>query len=175
MASAWVHSVLCLISFGRFYFDLNKQIDSWSEYLGHEHRKMGHDYYQLYSTLWDMDNPFPQKVLEHLGKTRKRYGDEIAEREQEELSHSYLDRLWDDFSEEYRQNLELALIHLISNPDILKCSAGVDVIEGRIEYQIENGQHIWLEEPELPGEYQRFLRYTEGVLRGKGLLQQNDQ
>lgn len=170
MASAWVHAVLCLIAFGKPYFELNRQIDSWSENLGRGHRKMGHDYYQAYGMLWNMDNPFPERILEHLSRTRGRYGDEIAEREQVELSHSYLDRVWDDFSGEYRHNLELALIRLVSDPEELKKSAGVDVIEGKIEYQLENGQLAWLDAPELTGEYQDLIRYVSGVLRHKDKL-----
>lgn len=40
MADAWVHAVLSLIAFGKTYFDLHKQIDSWSQELGYEHRVM---------------------------------------------------------------------------------------------------------------------------------------
>ena len=170
MASAWVHAVFCLIVFGKPYFELNKRIDSWSENLGRGHRKMGHDYYHAYGSLWDMDNPFPEKVLQHLSKTRERYGDRIAEREQVELSHSYLDKVWDDFSEEYKQNLELALIRLFSDPTVLNNSVGVDVIKGKIQYQTENGQLAWFDEAELPGEYQRLFRYVTGILRRKRLL-----
>lgn len=170
MASAWVHAVLCLIAFGKPYFELNKRIDSWSENLGPEHRQMGHDYYKAYGMLWNMDNPFPERVLGHLSKTRELYGDQEAEREQVELSHCYLDKVWDDFSKDYRENLELALVRFVSDPELLKKSAGVDVIEGRIQYQLENGQLTWLDVPELPSEYHRLIRYIEGVLRGKGLF-----
>ncbi len=169
MANAWVHAVLCLVAFGKPYFELNKRIDSWSEYLGRKHRIMGHDYYQAYGILWNMDNPFPERVLEHLGKTRERYGDEQAEQEQVELSHCYLDRVWDGFPQEYKKNLELALIRLISDPEVLKHSARVDVIGGKIEYQLENRHLTWLEEPELPREYQRLLKYVNAVVRRQGL------
>lgn len=170
MASAWVHDVLCLIAFGKPYFELNKRIDSWSENLGPAHRQMGHDYYQAYGILWNMDNPFPERVLEHCGKTRELHGDQEAEREQVELSHCYLDRVWDDFPKDYRESLELALARFVSDPELMKKSAGVDVIKGRIQYKLENRQFTWLDDSKLPDEYQRLIRYIGGVLRGKGIL-----
>ena len=100
MADAWVHAVLSLIAFGKTYFDLHKQIDSWSQELGYEHRVMGHDYYQAYGRLWNMENPFPERVWEHPYKTRERYGNDEAEKEAVQLSHCYFDRVWDDFSRE---------------------------------------------------------------------------
>jgi hypothetical protein len=170
MASAWVHAVLSIIAFGKPYFDLNKQVDSWSEELRQQHRIMGHDYYQAYGRLWNMDDPFPEWVLEHSRKTRQRYGDEEAEKEAVQLSHCYFDRVWDDFSREERENLELALARFVSDPELLKDSAGVDVIEGKIQYQLNNGELSWVDAPELSGEYERLIRYIEGVLRGKGIM-----
>lgn len=170
MANAWVHAVLSLIAFGKPYFDLHKQVDSWSEELRYQHRIMGHDYYQAYGILWNIDDPFPDWVWEHSRKTRERYGDEEAEKEAVRLSHCYLDRVWDDFSKEYRDNLELALAKFVASPALLKNSAGVDVIEGKIQYQQESGELSWVDCPELLGEYERLIRYIEGVLRGKGLM-----
>lgn len=170
MASAWVHAVLSIIAFGKPYFDLHQQIDSWSHELGYKHRAMGHDYYQAYDRLWNMDNPFPEWVWEHSRRVRERYGDEEAEREAVQLSHCYFDRVWDGFSREYRDNLELALAKFASTPELLKESAGVDVIEGKIEYQLDSGELSWVDDPELPGEYQRLIRYVEAVLHGKGIL-----
>lgn len=170
MASAWVHAVLSLITFGKPYFELNKQMDSWSQHLGHDHRMMGHDYYQAYGILWNIDNPFPEWVWEHSRKTRERYGDEEAEQEAVRLSHCYFDRIWDDFSREQRENLELALARFVSIPKLLKDSAGVDVIEGRIQYELDSGELSWVDEPELPSEYQRLTSYIEAVLRGKGIV-----
>jgi len=131
---------------------------------------MGHDYYQACGRLWDMDNPFPEEVLEHCRKTRERYGSEEAEKEAVRLSHCYLDRIWDDFSQEQRERIELALARFMATPKVLKQSAGVDVIEGKIQYQLENGKLSWVDVPELPNEYQRLIRYIEAVLHGKGIL-----
>jgi hypothetical protein len=170
MANAWVHAVLSLIAFGKPYFDLNKQVDSWSEELRQQHRIMGHDYYWAYGRLWNMDDPFPERVLEHCHKTRQRYGDEEAEKEAVQLSHCYFDRVWDAFSREERENLELALARFVSDPELLKDSAGVDVIEGKIQYQLDNDELSWVDAPELSGEYERLIRYIEGVLRGKGIM-----
>ena len=170
MASAWVHAVLSTIAFGKPYFDLHQQMDSWSHELGYKHRAMGHDYYQAYGRLWNMDNPFPEWVWEHSRRTRERYSDEEAEREAIQLSHCYFDRVWDDFSREYRDNLELALAKFVSTAELLKESAGADVIEGKIQYQLDSGELSWVDAPELPGEYERLIRYVEAVLRGKGIL-----
>lgn len=170
MANAWVHAVLSLIAFGKPYFDLHKQVDSWSEELRQQHRIMGHDYYQAYDTLWNMDDPFPEWVWEHTRKTRQRYGDEEAEKEAVQLSHCYFDRVWDGFSKQQRDNVELAMAKFVSTPELLKNSAGVDVIEGKIQYQLDNGELSWMDDPELPGEYDRLIRYIEGVLRSKGIM-----
>lgn len=170
MASAWVHAVLSLIAFGKPYFDSHKQVDSWSEELQRQHRIMGHDYYQAYGRLWNMDDPFPEWVWEHHRRTRERYGDEEAEKEAIQLSHCYFDRIWDDFSAEQRENLELAFAEFVSTPELLKEKAGVDVIEGKIQYELESGTLSWVREPELPNEYQRLIRYVKVVLRSKGIL-----
>ena len=170
MASAWVHAVLSLIVFGKPYFDLHKQVDSWSEELGQQHRIMGHDYYQAYGILWNMDNPFPECIWEHSRKTRERYGDEEAEKEAVQLSHCYFDRIWDNFSREQRENLELALARFVSDHELLKNSAGVDVIEGKIQYQLDGGQLAWVDDPELPNQYHRLIAYIESVLHRKGIV-----
>lgn len=163
MASAWVHSVLSLIAFGRPYFDLNQQIDSWSPELRYEHRVMGHDYYQAFDKVWTMDNPFPEEVLEHCRKTRARYGDEEAEKEQVRLAHCYFDKTWDDFSQEQKESIELVVARLLATPEVLYHTVGVDVIEGKIQYQLENGELQWVDSPDLPNEYQRLIKYVSTV------------
>ena len=170
MASAWVHAVLSIIAFGKPYFDLHQQMDSWSYELGYEHRVMGHNYYQAYGRLWNVDNPFPEWVWEHSRKTRERYGNEEAEKEAVQLSHCYFDRIWDDFSREDRENFELALARFVSDLELLKDSAGVDVIEGKIQYQLDNGELSWVDDPELPNEYHRLIAYIESVLHRKGIV-----
>jgi len=170
MANAWVHAVLSLIAFGRTYFDLHKQIDSWSQELGYEHRAMGHDYYKAYGRLWNMEDPFPEKVWEHSRKTRERYGNDEAEKEAVQLSHCYFDKIWDDLSSGQRNNIELALAKYASSPELLKRSAGVDVIEGKIQYKLDTGDVTWADEPELVYEYERLIRYIEEVLRHKGVI-----
>ena len=170
MADAWVHAVLSLIAFGKTYFDLHKQIDSWSQELGYEHRVMGHDYYQAYGRLWNMGTPFPEKVWEHSRKTRERYGNDEAEREAVQLSHCYFDRVWDNFSREEKRQIELALAKFMSDPELLKNSAGVDVFEGRIQYKLDTGDVSWVDEPDLVYEYWRLVRYIEEVLHHKGII-----
>lgn len=170
MASAWVHAVLSLIAFGKPYFDLHKQMDSWSQELGrNDHRMMGHDYYRAYGRLWDMDNPFPEWVREHARRTRKRYGDEEAEKEAVRLSHSYFDRVWDGLSRERRDNIELAFAQFALSPDLLKNHSGVDVTEGKIQYELDSGEVSWEDAPELLGEYRRLARYIKTVLKDKGV------
>lgn len=170
MASAWVHSVLSLMAFGKPYFDLHKQIDSWSDELKRNHRIMGHDYYQAYGRLWNMNEPFPEWVREHSRKTREHYGDKEAEKEAVQLSHCYFDRVWDSFSRPESDNLELAFAEILASPELLKNTYGVDVIQGKIEYQSDSGNISWEDDPELPNEYNRLIRYVEGVLRKKGIM-----
>jgi len=170
MASAWVHAVLSIIAFGKPYFDLHQQMDSWSQELGYKHRVMGHDYYQAYGRLWNIDDPFPEWVLEHCRKTRQRHGDEEAEKEAVQLSHCYFDRIWDDFPREQRENLELALAWFISDPKLLKDRAAVDVIEGKIQYQLDDGELAWVDDPKLLNEYNRLIAYIESVLHRKGVV-----
>lgn len=173
MANAWFHSVMCLITFSKPYFNLNKQIDSWCQELDKGHRNMGHDYYQLYGKLWDMNNPFPRIVKEHCRKTRQLYGDKEAEIEAVRLCHSYVDRAWDEMPEELQTQIEVAYAEFALNPKLLKDLAGIDVIDGKILYEFERGMQLWVDDLELSQEYRRLAKYIRIVLRNQYIKMYN--
>lgn len=163
MASAWVHAVLCLIAFGRPYFDLNKDIDAWQEQLGPEHRMMGHDYYRAFGKLWSMEDPFPERVRDFVSKLAQRRGGEETEKEVVRLAHSYFDRVWNEFSEEERIRFQRDFASIALDPELLRRWAGVDMLQGKIHRSLEDGTETWDDAPDLVYEYQRLAAYIRAI------------
>ena len=163
MASAFIHSIIDLLVYGRPYFDLHKKKDADYATLGVKHREVYHEWYQAYLDEWDVDEPFPpslKQVIEYVAQAR---GGDDAERSQSYVSHDYFDRIWDSLSDEERRFQEGYFIWVLLQPDILKQKFGVDVCSEKIE-RVINGMRIWEDAPGLRKEYLRLCAYADVVI-----------
>ena len=168
MPSAFIHSIIDLLVYGRSYFDLHKKKDAAYATLGVNHRKENHQWYNSYPYEWDFDEPFPPPLMhmfEHVKKTR---GGDDAERLQSFASHDYIDRIWDSLSNEERRFQEGFLIWVLRQPEILKQRFGVDVHGEKIERTI-HGEVVWEDAPGLRKEYRRLCAYADTVMRNSQL------
>ncbi len=170
MPSALSHTIIDLLAYGRPYFDLHKEKDAAYATLGVNHRKVYHEWYNVYLDEWDFDEPFPQslkQVIEYVAQAR---GGDDAERSQSYVSHDYYDRIWDSLSNEERRIQEGFLIWVLRRPDVLKQKFGVDVHGEKIERMI-NGQVVWEDAPGLRKEYLRLCAYADAVIRNSQVEQ----
>lgn len=156
MPSGWVHATVDLISFGRTYFHQHKKKDEPHKWLGWEHRRLRHKYYQLFGKKWDFNNPFPPWLKEI---TRQAASPGKAEQLQSYASHDYLDRIWDESSKEKRRWIEGLCIYVMSNLKLFRDWAGIDVNKGKIK-RLVAGKEIWEDCPELIYEYKRLNNYV---------------
>lgn len=97
-------------------------------------------------------------------------GADKAEQKMAWLTHDYLDRLWNDLSESEQWYCEALLICVLSDTQVLKNWAGVDVLKGKTQ-RIADGQEIWEDCPGLKREYKRLRRYVGAVKRNHKVLQ----
>jgi hypothetical protein len=165
MPNGWVHATVDLIAFARSYFDLHRQKDRRGRRLGAAHRRVGHDWYWQFGRVWTFFQPFPASVQRRTLQLCQSHGPYAAEREQANLAHDYLDRVWDGLSENERKYWEGFFLWLLLRPDVLKSWAGVDVLRGSIN-RVVRGQDVWCPCPVLREEYARLRSYAESV-KGK--------
>src|SRR3989344_6069007 len=138
MAAGWVHATIDLMSFGRSYFDLHQSKDSpWRE-LGYKHRKVNHEWYNVFGKIWDFNEPFPPIV--HM-KTNAIENEDEAEKFQSMISHDYLDKIWDTLNKNQRRNVEQMCKWYLEHPDELNRMCGVDVNKGLI-YRVVDGKEV---------------------------------
>lgn len=161
MSQGWVHATIDLICYGRPYFDSHKLKDKPYKWLGWEHRRLRHKYYQFFGKKWDLNNPFPPWLKEI---TRKSTNPNKAEQLQSYVSHDYLDRIWDESSKEKRRWIERFCMYVIRNPKLLCDWTGVDVKKGMIK-RLVNGQEVWEDCPEVINEWKVLKRYVIAVKR----------
>jgi hypothetical protein len=162
MPNGWVHATVDLIAFSRSYFDLHRQKDRLGRKLGSGHRKIGHDWYWQFERSWTFSEPFPDSVRRRIARLGQTEGSYAAERAQASIAHDHLDRVWDGLSKEERKYWEGFFLWLLLHPDVLKCWAGVDVMNGSINRLVQ-GRNLWRPCPTLRDEYARLLRYAESV------------
>jgi len=165
-----MHAIIDLLAYGRPYFDLHKEKDKAFETLGQHHRKIGHEWYQVFGEKWTLDEPFPSCLKDEIFKIRNVKGSEEAEKQMAFLDHDYLDRIWDELSSQERNYWEGFFAWLISKPKILKEWAGVDVLEGKIQRVID-GCEVWGNCPKLKSEYMRLCKYVKVVKNNSKILQ----
>jgi len=166
MAYAWVHAVINLIAYGRPYFDLHKKKDKPHEFLGSNHRIVNHEWYQDYGRLWNFRDPFPSWIKDILGNERT----DKPEEKMAWIDHDYIDRTWDDLTDQERRYREGFFAWVLFSSDILKEWAGVDVLDGKIQRIIKNHE-VWESCPELKSEYKRLCNYTKVVIENNKILQ----
>jgi len=162
MPSAFIHSIIDLLAYGRPYFDLHKKKDAAYATIGVKHRKVYHEWYNVYLDEWDFDDPFPPSLKQMIEDVVQARGGDDAERDQSFASHDYFDRIWDSLSEEERQLTEEFFIWVLGQPKVLKQKFGVDVHGEKIERMI-NGQVVWEDAPGLRKEYRRLCAYADVV------------
>jgi len=103
MPSAWVHAAINIIAYGRPYFDLHKEKDKAHETLGPNHRIVNHEWYQDYGKFWDYHDPFPTSLKEFIRIFGIKEGADKAEELMAWVDHDYIDRIWDDLSDQERR------------------------------------------------------------------------
>jgi hypothetical protein len=160
MPAGWVHATFDLVVWGRSYFDDHRRKDRWAKTLGRWHRRRDHHWYLQFGKTWTIEDPFPVRVYHDL----RSLSPFEAEKMQVDLSHDYLDKIWDLLDEQERCYWEGFFAWLLINPHQLIRWAGVDVLNGRIARTISN-QTRWSSCPALRDEYARLRRYVEAVLR----------
>lgn len=170
MANAWLHAAVDFIAYGRTYFDLHKYKDEPHKRLGWNHRRERHEWYQAFEEKWNFDNPFPILLKDLISKLNQTIGSDKAEEQMAYVDHDYIDRIWDDLSDEERRQWEIFFIWVLLNPTILKRWAGVDVVKGTIHRVIDE-QEVWEGCPEIIFEYKRLRRYIEVVISNDQILQ----
>jgi len=170
MPSAWIHAVIDLIAYGRPYFDLHKEKDKPHELLGSRHRVVNHDWYQAYGRSWNFCEPFPSWIKESIRILGNEEGAGKAEEQMAWIDHDYIDRVWDDLSDQERRYWEGFFIWVLFSPKLLEEWAGIDVLKGRIQ-RIVNGREVWKSCPELEPEYERLRSYIEAVKKNNEILQ----
>lgn len=161
MPSGWVHATVDLVVYGRTYFHQHKKKDEPHKWLGWEHRKLRHKYYQLFSKKWGFEDPFPLWLKEI---TRLVDNPSKVEQLQSYVSHDYLDRIWDESSKEKRRWIEGLCFYIIGRPKLLRNWACVDVKNGKIRRLID-GQEVWEDCPEVIIEWENLKRYIKAVKR----------
>jgi hypothetical protein len=165
MPAGWVHAAFDLCVWGRSYFDDHKRKDRWSKTLGRWHRRRDHEWYLQFGKSWTFEIPFPNSLSYQFCSLSPF----ASERLQVDLSHDYLDRIWDSLDEQERRYWEGFFAWLILNPESLVTWAGVDVLNGRIARTISN-QNRWNTCPMLRSEYKRLRKYIGVVLRKNSRL-----
>lgn len=166
MPGRWVHEGFDIISFGRSYWRLHKSKDAAWEVLGRSHRAVEHPWYPLFKALESLA-PFPQSILAKTRHVRETDGPDKAEEFQVRVSHDYLDRWWDDLSQEERRRVAEVLRGALLDPQFLLKWADVDVIRGlvKVRYDLEYGYpdpiERWEPEPSLPRDYQNLKQFLE--------------
>ena len=169
MPSGWVHATFDLITCGRPYFDLHKQKDKDHDTLGPEHRIVNHEWYWAFRKHWTLSDPFPPRIKNLIHRVSDAKGANKAEEKMVWIAHDYLDRLWNVLSESERWYCETFLIWVLSDTQILRVWAGVDVLKGKIQRIVE-GEEIWEDCPELAREYKRLCPYVGAVRRNEKAL-----
>jgi len=170
MANGWIHAVIDLLAYGRPYFDLHKEKDKASKTLGRYHRKIDHEWYQLFGKEWTFDDPFPFRLKDKISKIRNIDGPAEAEKQMAFVDHDYVDKIWDELSSQEKKYWEGFFVWLIFKPKILKEWTGVDVLQGKIQRVID-GCRVWENCPKLKFEYIRLCKYVKVVKNKSEILQ----
>jgi hypothetical protein len=159
MPNRLVHEVHALIAFGRPYGDVHRKKDAFSQRApGIKHRKVKHRKYQSFGTSWHLGNSFSSRERQYIERIARWKSPEIAEQFMVSMSHDVEDKIWDfdgisrDQRSAVREYWEAFCAWLVLNPKILKAWAGVDVVAGRIQREVD-GVELWEDEPALVGEY----------------------
>jgi hypothetical protein len=129
MPRRWLHESLDIVVWGESYWQEHKRKDAAYKTLGPKHRAVGHPWYSKFKRDWTFEDPFPPKVLEKTRRIRITKGGAAAEKYQANLTHDYLDRLWDTFDRADRRQVAESIRHLILNTRMLRDWAGVDVAD----------------------------------------------
>lgn len=94
MAPRWIHEFFDVLTFGRSYWRIHKKIDKWFEVYGVEHRKLEHEYYQMFKNH-DL-NEFLKSVPQLLHALKNI-------EEGVKLAHCVVDKVWDELSLEQKK------------------------------------------------------------------------
>lgn len=169
MPNGWIHATIDLIAYGRPYFNIHQHKDEAYKWLGKDHRKVDHEWYQAFG-IWTFNDPFPDFLRDMISNIREGCGAQIAEERMAYWDRDYFDRIWDDISKEQREYIEEAFAWVLLHPEFLKKWAAVDVINGKIKRVIDQ-QEIWEECPEIIDEYYRLCCYVKKVIENSKDLQ----
>ncbi len=164
MPNAWVHAAIDLIAYGRPYFDIHKEKDKPSEILRQRHRKIKHEWYQVFGKKWTFDSPFPNFLKDQILKINQTKGGDKAEEVMAYTDHDYIDKIWDELPKHERKYWEGFFAWVLLNPKILKNWAGVDVSDGKIK-RIINDHEVWETCSVLKTEYKRLCNYVKIVIK----------
>ena len=120
MPVAFVHEMLDLIVLGRVYRHVHKRKDEHAQRVpGLRHREIGHEWYQLYGSCWNLESPFPAWRIMEIQKIRRSDGVNAAEERMASDGHDLLDRTWDRMAKPQREYWEGFFVWLLYSPDLL--------------------------------------------------------
>ena len=113
MAPRWIHEFFDILTFGRSYWRVHREEDEASKYLGVEHRKVKHEFYQMFKHC--DSNVFLRRIPELLPALKDREGGI-------KLIHSLIDKVWDELSLEQRRESASVFKRLILEGQV-KCES----------------------------------------------------
>lgn len=111
MAPRWIHEFFDMLTFGRSYWWVHREEDEASKYLGVEHRKVKHEFYQMFKHY--ESNVFLRRIPELLPALKNKKGGI-------KLIHSLIDKVWDELSLEQRRGSVYVFKRLILEGQV-KC------------------------------------------------------
>ena len=114
MAPRWIHESFDILAFGRSYWWVHKEEDKASKYLGVEHRKVKHEFYQMFKH--HNSNVFLSGIPELLPTLKDKKGGI-------RLIHSLVDKVWDELSLDQRMGSASVFKRLILEGHV-KCGPG---------------------------------------------------
>lgn len=114
MAPRWIHEFFDILTFGRSYWRVHREEDEASKYLGVEHRKVKHEFYQMFKHC--NSNVFVRRIPELLPGLKDKKGGI-------RLIHSLIDKVWDELSLGQRMGSASVFKRLILEGQV-KCGPG---------------------------------------------------
>lgn len=111
MAPRWIHEFFDVLTFGRSYWRMHKRIDKAHETLRWEHRKVEHEYYQMFKH--HNLNEFLRNIPQLSSSSKNIYAGV-------KLAHCLVDRMWDELSSEERKGWIWVFRHMILEGQV-KC------------------------------------------------------
>ena len=112
MAPRWIHEFFDILTFGRSYWRMHKKIDKAHENLGWEHRKVEHEYYEIFKH---------RSVSEFLANIPQLTNSAKNVYEGVKLAHCLVDRMWDELNQEERRGWAYVFRRMILEEDRVKC------------------------------------------------------